>query len=172
MISAVVFTPDSLSGADIARERETVVRSLVWLVSAVVSSVVRDVTLAVPAGLGLSELADQSGCALVEAESEIDRLTAAVAATREPRLIVIKAGFQPDPGLVEEIDIFVRREPEDAIAIILGTPVTAVQRLFPQRAPVVGFLLPRASVEGGFGRLARMARKRGAILQARARPIR
>lgn len=174
MISAVVFTPDSWTGDDLSRERETVVRSLVWLVSAVVSSVVRDVTLAVPAGLGLSELADQSGCALIEADTEMDRLAHAIAATREPRLIVVKAGFQPDAGLVEEIDSFERREPADAIAVLLATPATIFQRLFPQHAAVVGALVQRdlaQSLGGGFERVARTARRRGAPFQARARPI-
>lgn len=173
MISAVVLTPDSWTGSDLAREREVVVRSLVWLVSAVVSGVVRDVTLAVPAGLGLGEVADQSGCALVQADTEAERLAAAVAVAREPRFIVIKAGFQPDPGLVEEIDIFVRREPETMVAILLETPATLFQRLFPQHAAVAGILLPRALVPpgGGFARLARMTRRRGKQLQARARPI-
>ena len=106
MISAVVFTPDAWTGEDIARQRETVVRSLVWLVSAVVSGVVRDVTLAVPSGLGLSEVADQSGCALIQADSEAERIAQAVRGTREARLLVILAGFQPDAGLIEEIGHF------------------------------------------------------------------
>jgi hypothetical protein len=173
MISAIVLTPDTWTGDDLARERETAVRSLVWLVSAVVSSVVRDVTLAVPQGLGLAELADQSGCALVQADTEAERLSQAARVAREPRVLVIKAGFQPDAGLAEEIDIFERRAPEGAIAFLLGQPTTFAERLFPNRSAVVGALLPRAQVPGGsgFGPLSRLARRQGTPLQARARSI-
>ena len=174
MISAVVLTPDSWTSGDLAHERETVVRSLVWLVSAVVSSVVRDVTLAVPAGLGLGDLADQSGCGLVQAETEADRLAAAVRAAREGRLIVMKAGYQPEAGLIDELDLFMRRRPEDALAAVLSTPTSFLQRLFPQRASPVGCLVPKAFAErsaAGLDRLLQSAQRRGEALATRCRPI-
>lgn len=174
MISAIVFTPDSWPDDDLAHAREIVVRSLVWLVSAVVSSVVRDVTLAVPEGLGLAEVADQSGCMLVEADLEGERLVAAASGTKEPRLIVLKAGYQPDPGLIDEIDIFSRKHPQDKVAVLLAAPATLIEQVFPERAPAVGILLPRGLVVSpkGFDQLARSARRRGAVLVTRARPIR
>ncbi len=174
MISAIVLAPDGWpADNDVAHSREVVVRSLVWLVTAVCSSVVRDVTLAVPSGLGLSEVADQAGCALVQNEAEGERLANAVSGAKEPRLMVLKAGYQPDPGLVDEIDAFARRYPPDTTALLLAAPATLLQRLFPQRAPAVGILLPRgmAAASRNFDQLARLARRRGAKLLTRARPI-
>jgi hypothetical protein len=180
MISAVVLTPDSWREDDLDRQREIVVRSMVWLVSAVVAGVVRDVTLAVPGGLGLSDVADRSGCRLVQADVEGERLQAAVAESREERVLVLRAGFQPEGGLVEDIETFLRREARDGVALLLATPATPWQRLFPRHARIVGVLAPKALVTSktfaapgarGFARLARLARRRGIRLYARARPI-
>ena len=173
MISAIVLAPDTPYADDIGHEREIVVRSLVWLVSAVVSGVVRDVTLAVPAGLGLSEVADQAGCELIEADREAGRLALAIEGNRGRRLLILKTGFQPGQGLIEELDSFVRRAPQDAVALVLATPETAFTRLFPDRAPIVGMLIPRSrmgSTDGGFAKLARAVR-RGTPLRTRAARI-
>ena len=145
MISAIVLASEHHSGDDVEHAHEVVVRSLVWLVSAVVASVVRDVVLAVPPGLGLSDVADQSGCELVKADDEPSRLLAAIEAARGPRLLVLRAGYQPDGRLAEEIDAFVRRTPDDATALILAAPETLVQRLFPRQAPAIGALVSRAA---------------------------
>lgn len=174
MISAIVLVSDRQSTDDTEHAHEIVVRSLVWLVSAVVAGVVRDVTLAIPPGFGLSEVADQSGCALVEAEDEGARLAAALDAVRGPRLLVLRAGFHIDAKIVEEIDGFVRRRPEEAAALILAAPQTAPQRLMPGRAPVVGLLAPKAACLAasprGFSRLARSLRG-AARLKTRAERI-
>lgn len=174
MISAIVLAPDTARSADVEHVREVAVRSLVWLVSAVVSGVVRDVTLAVPTGLGLSEVADQVGCAFVEADGEADRLVEAVKVSRGMRLLIIKAGFQPDGGLPDEIDSFVRRSSADAVALVLAAPATAAQRLLPDRAPIVGVLVPRGFClrrpPSGFDGLARLV-KRGVRLRTRASRI-
>ena len=173
MISAIVLAPDASLADDLGHSREVVVRSLVWLVSAVVSGVVRDVTLAVPAGLGLSEVADQAGCDLVEADQEATRLALAVEANRGKRLLILKTGFQPEHGLIEEIDAFVRRAPADATAVVRAKPETALTRLFPDRAPIVGVLVSKdalAAHAGGFRRLARGFR-RGTSLRTRAMRI-
>ena len=174
MISAIVLASESQSAVDVEHAHEVVVRSLVWLVSAVVAGVVRDVILAVPPGLGLSEVADQSGCALVQAEDEAGRLGIAIADARGPRLLILRAGFQLDNRVSEEIDSFVRREPADAAALILAAPETAIQRVFPGRAPVVGMLLTKPAAGSkppeSFERLARMLRG-SARLRTRAARI-
>ena len=172
MISAVVLAPDMAAETDIGHAREIVVRSLVWLVSAVVAAVVRDVVLAVPAALGLAEVADQAGCMLVEADTEADRLSRGLATSRETRVLVLRAGFQPETGLVEEIDSFLRRAPLDAVALVLATPETALQRLVPDRAPVVGIIAPReaSATARSFARYARASR-RGQRLRGRATRI-
>ena len=145
MISAIVLASEHHSGDDVEHAHEVAVRSLVWLVSAVVAGVVRDVVLAVPPGLGLSDVADQSGCELVKAEDEAGRLASAITAARGPRLLVLRAGYQPDGRLAEEIDAFVRRMPDDASALVLAAPETLGQRLFPALAPAIGVLVARAA---------------------------
>jgi hypothetical protein len=172
MISAVVLAPDMSAETDLGHAREIVVRSLVWLVSAVVSGVVRDVILAVPEGFGLAEVADQAGCMLVEADGEGARLSRAVAASRETRVLVLRTGFQPEAGLVEEIDSFLRRAPRESAALVLATPDNALQRLAPDRAPIVGILASReaAGRARSFAAHARASRK-GHKLRGRAARI-
>ncbi len=169
MISAVVLSPDLAVGTDPARPREIAVRSLIWLVSAVVSGIVRDVVLAAPAELALSDVADQAGCMLVQAPLEADRLRSAVAACRGTRVLVLRAGFQPETTLIEEIDLLLRRAPRDAVALILAAPQTMLQRLVPNRAPVIGIITTReiASSAKSFARLAHTSR-RGERLRSRA----
>ena len=175
MISAIVLVSDRQTTDDTEHAHEVLVRSLVWLVSAVVAGVVRDVTLAIPPGFGLSEVADQSGCALVEVEDEGARLAAALDAVRGPRLLILRAGYQIDAKITDEIDAFVRRQPEAAAALILSEPETAAQRMIPRRAPVVGVLAQKATCLAasprGFSHLARSIR--GATrLKTRAERIR
>ena len=169
MISAVVLSPDLAAETDVAHAREIAVRSLVWLVSAVVSGVVRDVVLAAPAALALSDIADQAGCMLVEAASEADRLRQAVAASRGTQVLVLRAGFQPEAALIEEIDLLIRRGPCAAMALILAAPQTILQRLMPDRAPIVGIITTReiALSAKSFAKLARTSR-RGQRLRSRA----
>lgn len=172
MISAIVLTPDGRLGDNPAHGREIVARSLVWLVSAVIAGIVRDVTLAASAELGLADLADQSGCRLVEAPHEGERLVAAAAASKQARLIVVRAGYHPDGGLIDEIAALERREPAETVAALHAAPATAWQRLLPGYAPVVGIVCSRhlAGRAGGFAALVRRA-KRGRKLETSARPI-
>jgi hypothetical protein len=175
MLSAVVFTPDAWISEDLAKQREIVVRSLVWLVSAVVAGIVRDVTLAVPAGLGLSEVADQSGCGLVQRDAQADRLSEAARLAREERQIVLMAGFQPDHALIEEIEFLLRDEPERPIGLIRAAPTGSLERLGLRPGRVIGVLTNRAMIEatgGQFSKLVRAARRQGRWLDARARPMR
>lgn len=172
MLSAVVLVPEEWPGRDLALEREIVVRSLVWLVSAVVAGVVRDVTLAVPSGLGLSDVADQAGCNLVAAVTETERLGLALEAARESRLILLKAGFQPEEGVIEELEAFERHRRGDVVAALLATPERFLERLFPNKSPAAGLVLSRAGLDAtGFGTLARRQRRGAVVLKARARSI-
>lgn len=141
MISAIVLAPDLVGDEDTLRLAEIVVRSLTWLVSAVVAGVVRDVTLAAPAGLGLGQLADQAGCELVQGDREADRLTDALRVVKQPVILVVRAGFVPEIGLVSEIDDLLRHEP-NPMARVLAAPRGLMERLFPDRGQALGVLLP------------------------------
>ena len=170
LISVVVLVPARHRSDDPDRFREIVARSLVWLVSAVVAGVVRDVTLAGPADVGLNEIADEAGCGLVEADDEAERIGAAVPGSRDARLLVMRAGYQPDTTLTAEMDAFIRWAAPDAAALVLAAPETLLERIFPGRAPVVGILVPvRRLGAGRFGRLVR--RLKGAV-RLRARAVR
>lgn len=172
MLSAVVLVPEEWPGRDLDLEREIVVRSLVWLVSAVVAGVVRDVTLAVPPGLGLSGVADQAGCNLVAAATEAERLSLALKAARESRLILLKAGFQPEEGVIEELEAFERHRRGEAVAALLAMPERFIERLFPNTSPAAGLVLSRAALDPtGFNTLARRRRRGATVLKARARSI-
>ncbi len=173
MITAIVLSPDFRSGDEPAAPRELIVRSLVWLVSAVVSGVVHEVVLAAPDRLDLADIVDQSGCELVQARRERDRLAAAVGISRGERLLVLRGGFEPNPGLVEDLAAFLRRSASSESALVIATPQTLWQRLFPDRAPVVGVLVERrlaAEAAGDFARLAKSART-ARRLRSRAGPI-
>jgi hypothetical protein len=161
MISAIVLAPDLRRDDDISLVRETIVRSLIWLVSAVIAGVVRDVILAAPTALDLSDIADQAGCVLVQADRETDRLAGAIAASRSDQLLVIKTGYQSDGALVEDIEAFVRRAKPGVVALVHAAPEALVERLFPNRSPVIGVLIPRSRLPKklGFAGLLRSTRK-------------
>ncbi len=141
MTSVIVLVPDD-TGRSPARESELLVRSLVWLVSAVVSGVVRDVTLAGRAGLDLAEVAEQSGCRVVEAASERERLGRALALSKGPRVLLIHSAYRPAETMVGELDSLTHSLPPDAALRLLAAPATAWQRLRPDAAPLVGLFAP------------------------------
>jgi hypothetical protein len=151
MISAIVLVPGGAwRGA--ARDGELLVRSLVWLVSAVVAGIVRDVTLTGPEGLGLADIAEQSGCAVVEDDSEAERLTKAVALSKQPRLLILEFAFQPAESMIGELDSLARVMGLDESAHLLATPATAWQRLFPSRSRTVGLFAPASRCRSLAGR--------------------
>ena len=140
MISAIVFARARRGGATL--DSELVVRSLAWLVSAVVAGVVRDVVLAGPTALNLPEIADQFGCRAFEGETEAAYLATAIAAARGRHLLLIEIGAQPSGGMLAELDRMTRQGGPDALALLLAAPVTRLQRLLPGRTPRVGLLAP------------------------------
>ena len=141
MISAIVFVPDA-QGQDVARESERLVRSLTWLVSAVVSGVVRDVTLAGREALGLAEVADQAGCGLVAGADEAERLRQAVAASRNPRVLILTSGFLPGDTMIGELDALTRPLAREAAVRLQASTGTLRQRLLPGGLPTVGVFAP------------------------------
>ena len=168
MISAIVLA----TGDPPERARELTVRSLAWLVSAVVAGVVRDVTAACPRDWRVEDVMEHAGCALVRADGEAERLAAAAALAKCERILVLRLGFQPEGPLVAEIDAAQPRLGPEAPALLLEAPATALQRLFPDRAPVAGLLLHREqlSAQPSFRTLARTAR-RGLRLRTRMVPV-
>ena len=169
MISAVVLGSGDVSGD--RDSREIVVRSLAWLVSAVVAGVVRDVTIAVPTRLDLAEIADRVGCDVVHADTEADRLRGGAEKARSSRLLVVMAGYQPSDQLIQEIDAR-GGSSVDQTAIVLAEPSTSIQRLIPSLAPIIGVLTSKDSVleASSFADLVRAA-KGGVRFSARAKQL-
>lgn len=171
MIPAIVLVPDPRPPDDADHVREIAVRSLVWLVSAVVAGVVGDVTLAGPADIDLDDVADRVGCKVVVARDEAERLALALAGGQEGRVLVLRAGYHHDATVTDDLDAFLRRSGPEAAALILAAPETLIERMVPGRAPVVGILMPRGrGGAGGFGQLVRRSR-RATRLRARATRI-
>ena len=114
---------------------------------------------------------EHAGCALVKAEREAERLAAAVKLAKCERVLVLRLGYQPEGPLVAEIDAAQPRL-RPGMAALLEAPATALQRLFPDRAPVVGLLLSREllSAPSSFRDLARAARG-GLRLRTRLVPV-
>ncbi len=168
MISAIVLA----TGDPPERARELAVRSLAWLVSAVVAGVVRDVTAACPRDWPVADVMEHAGCALVNAKNEAERLAAAAALAKCERVLVLRLGFQPEGPLVAEIDAMQPRLGPDTPALLLEVPTTVLRRLFPDHAPVVGLMLTREQLSAGssFRILARTARD-GLRLRTRMVPV-
>ena len=169
MISAIVLCSDDVAGGRDARE--IVVRSLGWLVPAVVAGVVRDVTIAVPTRLDLGEIADRVGCEVVHAEDEAGRLRGGADKARSSKLLIVKAGYQPDDQFIQEIDTRGGLLIEQT-AVMLAEPSTFLERLMPNLAPIIGVLASKGQVlgAGSFANLARASKGR-VRLNARARPL-
>ena len=141
MISAIVFLPD-VPGQDVLRENERLVRSLSWLVSAVVSGIVGDVTLTGREEPGLADIADQAGCGLVTGQSEAERLRQAVASSRGSRVLILASGYQPGDTMIGELDGITRTLPPEAAVRLVVSTGTVWQHLFPSRLPTVGLFAP------------------------------
>ncbi len=113
-------------------------RSLGALVPAAVAGVIRDVTIAGPPGLDLGLVADHAGCGFVEAAGERDWLAKALALAKGPDCLVLRAGFVPGAGFIEEL----RDQPAEARGLLRAAPVAWPERLLPVLAPVAAAIAP------------------------------
>ena len=101
MISAIVLTLGE--GEAPANAREVAVRSLTWLVTAVVSGVVRDVVMACAPSWSVADIMEQAGCDLVVAEREPNRIAAGAARAKCERVLLLRVGLQPEGPIVDEL---------------------------------------------------------------------
>jgi hypothetical protein len=140
MISVVLWIPDCLPATS-GEGQAIVARSLPWLVSAVVAGVVRDLTLAAPTALELARLAERVGCGLAEADRGTERLRVAVDRCREDRILVLRAGHQPTPGIIDELAH--ANVPPGTGLVLLGAAPPWWKRLRSGRRAIVGVLAMR-----------------------------
>ena len=158
---------------------EVLVRTLSSLVKANIEGLLGDVAIAGPAEQGLSLVADHAGCGLIEAAAEGEWLGQAIEAARGPNVLLLRSGFAPQAGFIEEVGdlLNVRSHPTGVCrraALLRAAPEIVIERLFPAAAPLAGLIAPRdrclAAPAGGLAALAHTV-KPSMTLRTRARRI-
>jgi hypothetical protein len=176
MLSTIVFCEDkpaSPPGRDLA---EVLARTLASLVTAKVEGLLGDVRIAGPAGKGLGAVANHAGCALIEAEHEMDWLHLALEAARGPDVFLLRCGRAPEAGFIEEATDFLAKNTKgkSRAACLRAAPENFFERIFPPLAPVAGLIASRhlmlRAPRGGFRKLARCIDP-AATFQTRARQM-
>ena len=147
MLSAIVFCENAQQSSRID-PAERLVRSLSSLIGANVEGLLGDVAIAGPFGQGLGLIADQAGCALFEAPGESEWLSRAIEAARGPELLLLRSGFAPLAGFIEDAGDFLRaggvgNPGSHRAAVLRAAPETFIERLFPRAAPLAGLIAPR-----------------------------
>jgi hypothetical protein len=160
MLSTIVFCEDWPAGRPGRDLAEVLARTLASLVTAKVEGLLGDVRIAGPARKGLSLVANHAGCALIEAENEMDWLRLALRAARGPDVFLLRCGRAPEAGFIEEAADFMAKENggETRQAHLRTAPENFLERVFPALAPVAGLIASRdlmlRAPRGGFVNLA------------------
>ena len=173
MLSAVVLATD-LSRPQGASS-EAVVRTLSALVPAAIEGIVRDVTLACAGDIAeLRKIADHAGCEIAEAADPAGAIAAGLASARGDLLLILRAGYAPQSGFIEEIADMFQRATRPNVLRFRAVPDSFFTRLVPGLAPVQGLVARRAVFDPTSPDLATLVRRAGAAPTARARlrPVR
>jgi hypothetical protein len=153
MLSAIVLIPDNRYDETESDPTEGLIRSLGSLVTVAVAGLIGDVIIAGPSGYELGTIADNAGCRCVEAGREADWLNRALSLARGPACLVLRAGYIPGPGFMEELRIIVDRSTLEA-RFWRAEPEHWAARLCPGLAPIAALVAPldrmRASVRPDF----------------------
>src|SRR5271156_3918363 len=110
MLSTIVFCEDWPAGRPGRDLAEVLARTLASLVTAKVEGLLGDVRIAGPARKGLGLVANHAGCALIEAENEMDWLRLALQAARGSDVFLLRCGRAPEAGFIEEAADFMAKE--------------------------------------------------------------
>jgi hypothetical protein len=146
MVTAVVLSPSLGAAAPHERAAEAVARSLGALVRATVEGVLREAVIVGPSGEGLAEIADHAGCAVIEAVSMAEGLAMAAAQGRSEIAFILKGGFAPQGGFVEEAADLLLAADASRGALVRRAPDSLLTRLAPQFAEPVGLFAGRAAI--------------------------
>jgi hypothetical protein len=123
---------------------EPVVRSLSGFVAASVNGLIRDAVLAGAPQNDLRLIADHAGCAFVEAETEADALSQALALARGSEFLILHAGHVPGIGSIEAIDDLVASgQSAERGWLLRAASDRPAGRFFQPLAPAVGLLASR-----------------------------
>jgi hypothetical protein len=139
MLSTIVFCEDWPAGRPRGDLAEVLARTLASLVTAKVAGLLGDVRIAGPARKGLSLVANHAGCALIEAENEMDWLRFALQAARGPDVFLLRCGRAPEAGFIEEAADFLAADTKDQsrAACLRAAPESIFERIFLSLAPLI-----------------------------------
>lgn len=168
MLTAVLLAYDAPAQP---LRRDAITRSLASLVDACVQGLVGDAVLVGAPERGLDRVADEAGCALVEATRVEDGLAQALSLARQEGVLLLLAGHAVERGFVDEVnDAFAYGDRNRALVLRLA-PDSFVTRFAPKFAAPVGLVTSkRALREAASADLASLTRKlRGAELRSCAR---
>jgi hypothetical protein len=168
MLTAILLAYDTPAGP---LRRDAIARSLASLVDACVQGLVADAVLAGAPGRGLEKIADEAGCALVEAARMDDGLTQALALARHEDILLLLAGKAVERGFIEEINDAFAYGDCDRPLILRCAPNSLVTRLFPKLSAPAGIVARKTDLRkaesADLDRLSRILR--GAELKSHAR---
>jgi hypothetical protein len=168
MLTAVLLAYDAPARP---LRRDAVARSLASLVEACVQGLVADAVLAGRPDSGLEKVADEAGCALVEAQRAEEGLSRALALARYDDVLVLLAGHAVERGFIDEVnDAFAYGDRSRAL-VLRAAPDSLVTRLAPRLATPVGLIASKSALfEARSADLKRLALQlRGAELSSHAR---
>ena len=168
MLTAVLLAYDAPAQP---LRRDAITRSLASLVDACVQGLVGDAVLVGAPERGLDKVADEAGCALVEAARVEDGLKEALALARQEGLLLLLAGHAVERGFVDEVnDVFAYGDRDRALVLRLA-PDSLLTRIAPRLAAPVGLVTSKKALrEAASADLKALARRlRGAELRSSAR---
>lgn len=152
--------------------REAVARSLGSLVALCVQGLIADAVIVAEPMRDFEGIADEAGCALIEAP-RAEGLAQALKAARRDHIFLLRAGFAVERGFGEEAQDFFADGDRSRPRILRMAPESLITRLTPNLAPPVGLIAAKsalaAAASADFSRLAR--KLRGVDLTARARRV-
>lgn len=170
MLTAILLAYDSPAQP---MRRDAVARSLGSLVDACVQGLVADAALVGPPERGLGVIADDAGCALVEASRAEDGLREALMIARHDDILLLLAGYAPERGFVDEIHDAIVYGGRATTLTLRAAPNSFITRLAPRLAAPVGLIARKTALrEAKSADLETLAKKlKGADLSTRARRV-
>lgn len=168
MLTAVLLAYDAPAQP---LRRDAIARGLASLVDACVQGLVADAVLVGAPGRGLDKVADEAGCALVEAQRPEDGLSEALSIARRDDVLLLLAGYAVERGFVDEVDDAFAYGDRRRPLVLRAAPNSFVTRVAPRLAAPVGVVASRSALRAAASadpkRLARTLR--GAELKSVAR---
>jgi hypothetical protein len=157
MLTAILLAYDAPGQA---LRRDAVARSLASLVDACVQGLVADAVLVGAPGRGLEHVADEAGCALVEAQGKEEGLARALDIARHEEALLLFAGHAVERGFVDEVNDAFAYGAGGRSLVLRAAPASFVTRLAPSLAEPVGIIARKSAFrEAATANLRRLSRR-------------